>query len=113
MSAQLKAAQRQQDNDCDCCPPCADPVELSALRLAEIDVRVSEELDGDTCTDLFVVLADASDCNLVSRLAQGYPMGSMSARQLDVFARLARLADAMADERAIAIAHERLAGGAL
>lgn len=75
-------------------------------RLAALDLTTSETLDGDDYTALFVVLADASESGLIARLAEGTPADRTNARQLDTFARLARLADRMAAQRQAAIARE-------
>lgn len=80
-----------------------------AKRLAEIDRDASELLAGEQYERLFSVMADAEDSGLVAKLAEGEPLTSLPQAQLDVFARLVRLAKEIAAEREKAVREAALA----
>lgn len=69
------------------------------VRMADLDERASEELDGDTYRQLFAAMADFQESRLLQRLAEGDSMRDMFPGQLDVFARLAHLSEQLAAER--------------
>lgn len=79
-----------------------DAIKADPSRLAEIDADVAFAFDGETF-EMYVVLSDASDCGLINRLAEGDDANKLNACQLDVFARLARIADRMSDAREVAV----------
>lgn len=83
-----------------------DPAEI-----ADIDVIASEELDGETYTNLLSVLADACLYRVLDVITNGGSMGDLVGRQQDVYDRLVALSDQMLEARNVEL--EKVAESAL
>lgn len=64
--------------------------------MLEIDSDAFGYLSYEEGTEMLATLADAKDVGLIDRLACGDAANDLSPRQLDVFAKLAELAERMA-----------------
>ena len=78
-------------------------------RMDDVEIRAAESLDEDTYTELFVTLAEASDCGLIELIESGALFDTGNMRHFDALKRLARLADKMRDTRATFIEREAAA----
>lgn len=96
----------QRQADADRLDRLADKLRSDAVQLREIDETASELLDGDTYTEMFSVLADATDCGLMTLICEDRLMSDGQMSHFDALARLARMSKFMAEDRSAAIDRE-------